>query len=87
MRRLKRFLKNNESSSRGTWEHGSIDLKTTLKLEYEYMTANLFLANWSDLNASESQTYIDYETLINSDDEFLCLSSLDLDTEWLDDDL
>jgi len=40
------------------------------------MTANLFLANWSDLNANESQDYIDYETLINSDDEYLCLSSM-----------
>lgn len=49
------------------------------------MTANLFLANWADLNESESQQYIDYETLINSDDEFLCLCSLD--TEDFDDDL
>lgn len=51
------------------------------------MSTNLFLANWADLNASESQTYIDYETLINSDDEFLCLCSLDLDTEWQEHDL
>ena len=40
------------------------------------MSTNLFLANWSDLNESESQQYIDYETLINSDDEYLCLSSM-----------
>ena len=51
------------------------------------MTTNLFLANWADLNESENQCYIDYETLINSDDEFLCLSSLDLDTEWQEYDL
>lgn len=37
---------------------------------------SLFLANWADLDAAESQQYIDYETLINSDDEFLCLSSM-----------
>ena len=40
------------------------------------MSTNLFLANWADLDATESQCYIDYETLINSDDEYLCLSSM-----------
>ena len=53
------------------------------------MSTNLFLANWSDLNESESQCYIDYETLINSDDEYLCLSSMidcDLDCQ-IDDEL
>jgi len=45
------------------------------------MITNLFLANWADLNATESQQYIDYEALINSDDEFLCLESLLLDCD------
>ena len=53
------------------------------------MSTNLFLANWADLDATESQQYIDYETLINSDDEYLCLSSMidcDLDCQ-IDDEL
>jgi len=37
----------------------------------------LFLVNWSDINSNEKQDYLDYESLINSDDEYLCLSSLD----------
>lgn len=49
---------------------------------------SLFLAHWADISTTESQAFIDYETLINSDDEYLCLSSLDLDTDWqCDDDL
>lgn len=51
------------------------------------MSTNLFLANWADLDATESQCYIDYETLINSDDEYLCLSSMiDCDCQ-IDDEL
>jgi hypothetical protein len=49
---------------------------------------DLFLAAWSDVSESECQEYIDYEALINSDDEFLCLCSLDLDASWqVEDDL
>jgi len=39
-----------------------------------------FLKSWSDVQESEDQQYIDYEALINSDDEFLCLESLALDS-------
>lgn len=39
---------------------------------------NLILANWSDIfeTRNENQDYLDYEALINSDDEYLCLSSV-----------
>lgn len=36
----------------------------------------LFLMHWTDINETEKQEYIDYEMLINSDDEYLCLSSM-----------
>jgi len=41
-------------------------------------TASLFLSAWSEIDESESdkQKYIDYEALINSDDEWLILESL-----------
>ena len=38
---------------------------------------DLFLANWSDiLGDSKEPSYIDYEALLQSDDEYLCLESL-----------
>jgi len=44
--------------------------------------ANLFLSNWSDiLGDSGNDQYLDYDALIQSDDEFLCLESLMLDAE------
>lgn len=58
-----------------------------LNVEIEIMP-NLFLDNWSDImgTRSENQDYIDYEALLQSDDEFLCLTSLiDEDYEFLDD--
>lgn len=36
---------------------------------------NCFLASWADISEAENQAYIDYETLINSDDEYLILES------------
>lgn len=38
----------------------------------------LYLSNWSDIieTRNENQDYLDYEALINSDDEYLCLSSI-----------
>lgn len=41
------------------------------------MSTKLFLVNWSDINETENQDYLDYEALVSSDDEFLCLSSLE----------
>lgn len=42
------------------------------------MASELFLSNWSDiLGEPKIDQYIDYEALIASDDEFLCLESLD----------
>jgi len=35
----------------------------------------LFLINWLE-SSDENQCYLDYEALINSDDEYLCLSSM-----------
>lgn len=35
------------------------------------------LTNWTDLNEPENQGNTDYETMIHSDDEYLCLSSMD----------
>ena len=41
------------------------------------MQANLFLSNWSDvLGSSQDQDYLDYESLLTSDDEFLILTSI-----------
>lgn len=38
----------------------------------------LFLVNWSDVigNSNQRDDYLDYEALVSSDDEFLCLSSI-----------
>lgn len=36
---------------------------------------NCFLASWSDLTEIENQEYIDYDSLINSDDDYLLLES------------
>lgn len=46
------------------------------------MSCELFLSNWGDiLGESKNDQYIDYDALIASDDEFLCLESLILDAE------
>lgn len=46
------------------------------------MSCELFLSNWGDiLGESKKDQYIDYDALIASDDEFLCLESLILDAE------
>lgn len=43
----------------------------------------LFLENWSDIHGyrNENQDYLDYEALLQSDDEFLCLTSFVDDDE------
>lgn len=44
---------------------------------------NLFLTHWSDIHGeSKEDDYIDYEALLQSDDEFLCFESLILDQEF-----
>lgn len=41
------------------------------------MKADLFLTNWADIiGETEETNYIDYDALLQSDDEFLILSSL-----------
>lgn len=41
------------------------------------MMTQLFLSNWSDiLGTSAKSGYLDYEALVSSDDEYLCLSSI-----------
>lgn len=46
------------------------------------MSCELFLSNWGDiLGESKIDQYIDYDALISSDDEFLCLESLIVDSE------
>jgi len=46
------------------------------------MKVELFLSNWSDvLGESQEKTYIDYEALLTSDDEFLILTSIFEDGE------
>ena len=46
------------------------------------MQGELFLSNWGDiLGDSKKDQYIDYDALIASDDEFLCLESLIVDAE------
>lgn len=39
---------------------------------------NMFLASWADLTEIENENYLDYEALINSDDEYLIIESLAL---------
>lgn len=47
------------------------------------MKARLFLENWSDvMGETERDDYLDYNALIESDDEFLCLESLFLDNDF-----
>ena len=46
------------------------------------MSSELFLSNWGDiLGESKKDQYLDYDSLIASDDEFLCLESLIVDAE------
>lgn len=46
------------------------------------MSSELFLINWSDiLGESKKDQYLDYDALLASDDEFLCLESLIVDAE------
>lgn len=46
------------------------------------MSSELFLSNWGDiLGESKKDQYIDYDALLASDDEFLCLESLIVDAE------
>lgn len=46
------------------------------------MPVDLFLSNWSDLGLVKPEPdYIDYDALLASDDEFLCLESLIVDAE------
>jgi len=40
-----------------------------------------FLANWSDLTEKETNDYLSYEALIDSDDEWLAILSLGFDEE------
>lgn len=43
---------------------------------------DLFLANWVDFGFTKNEPdYIDYDSLIESDDEFLCIESLIVDSE------
>lgn len=43
---------------------------------------DLFLSNWSDFGfVNQEPDYIDYDALLASDDEFLCLESLIVDAE------
>lgn len=43
---------------------------------------DLFLSNWSDFGlVKQEPDYIDYDALLASDDEFLCLESLVTDAE------
>lgn len=45
---------------------------------------NCFLASWSDITETENQEYIDYDTLINSDEDYLLLESIFGDGELYD---
>lgn len=48
----------------------------------DFMASELFLSNWGDiLGESRKDVYIDYDALLQSDDEFLCLESLIIDAE------
>lgn len=44
----------------------------------ERLRSELFLSSWADINGdlNTKDEYIDYDALIESDDEYLCLSSL-----------
>ena len=38
--------------------------------------SNLFLASWADVSEIEDKNYLDYDSLVTSDEEWLILSSL-----------
>lgn len=46
------------------------------KFKQERHNMNMFLASWSDIDTIERQEYIDYEALIESDEEWLIMDSL-----------
>jgi hypothetical protein len=48
------------------------------------MKAELFLSNWADILGTNNENYIDYDSLIQSDCEFLEAVSFDCDPSHYD---